>query len=174
MECVTVGKIGTTWGTTHMRKMNPDGKKRTKTEKRTQMGKKWTQIRKKWTQIGKNKPRWEKGTQMGKSICRQSESSRSQLGKFDPDGKAHMGERPLGRAPTWESAHLGEGVRWENGPTWEKWAQMEKRGPRWAKWIQMGKNEPSWEKWTHMGKMNPNGQNALKWEKFSAKDLLHN
>ena len=51
MDFVTVGKIGTTWGTAHMgewvrwengltwEKINPDGKKRTKIEKRTQIGK---------------------------------------------------------------------------------------------------------------------------------------
>ena len=59
------------------------------------------------------------------------------MGKSDPDG--HEKKDPDGRAPSWESTHMGEGVRWENRPTWEKWTRMGKINPDGKKWTQMGK-----------------------------------
>ena len=51
-------------------------------------------------------------------------------------GKSEPHKRP----PTWGTAHLGEGVRWEKmNPDGKKWTQIEKMNPD-------GKNKPRWER----------------------------
>ena len=86
--------------------------------------------------------------------------STSQLGKLVPDGKTHMGERPLGRAPTWESADLGERPL-GRAPTWETAHSGERplgRGDQMGKLAHLGKMNPDGKKKTGIGEMNPDGK----------------
>ena len=53
---------------------------------------------------------------------------------------AHFGGRSDERPPTWGTAHLGEGVRWEKmNPDGKKWTQIEEMNPD-------GKTKPRWER----------------------------